>query len=146
MRCYPRRPGLVGACAWAFGAMVAGGYGCADDAAQESEGAGKEGPVAVVEMTPANTFVPKVVTIRVGQTVLWRNASPHPHTVSTDPAGAADPQNAQVPPPARPFRSGEIPPGGTYMQTFTVPGFYRYYCAYHEREGMTGTVAVMAAE
>jgi plastocyanin len=129
-------------------AWAAAGGGCEQgaEAGQDAEGTGKERPVAVVEMTPANTFEPRVVTIRVGQTVLWRNASSRPHTVSTDAAGAANPRNAEVPPPARPFSSGDVPPGGTYAQTFTVPGFYRYYCAHHEREGMTGTVAVMAAE
>lgn len=144
MNVRPRR--VLAPAAALVAAAFAGGCERADEAGQESGEAGKERPVAVVEMTPANTFEPRVVTIRVGQTVLWRNASSRPHTVSTDPAGAAQRQNAQVPPPARPFSSGDVPPGGTYAQTFTVPGFYRYYCAHHERDGMTGTVAVMAAE
>ena len=43
-------------------------------------------------------FDPETITIRAGQTVQWRNTSPIPHTVTADPALAADPAHvAQMP-------------------------------------------------
>ncbi|PSP67144.1 hypothetical protein BRC85_07490 [Halobacteriales archaeon QS_1_69_70] len=37
---------------------------------------------------------------------------------------------------------GSIRAGETYEHTFDTPGNHRYFCIPHERDGMTGVVAV----
>jgi len=87
-------------------------------------------------------FRAKTVTIRAGETVQWRNTSPIGHTVTADPARAANPANVALPAGAQPFHSGEVDAGQVWSHTFTVPGTYRYVCLPHERQGMVGTVIV----
>ncbi|HXW61037.1 MAG TPA: plastocyanin/azurin family copper-binding protein [Candidatus Acidoferrales bacterium] len=91
--------------------------------------------VVVIRMTDALKFVPDQVTIRVGQTVKWINEADEggaPHTVTTDPEKVADPKHVSIPEGAKPFDSGSINPGKSYMHTFKVPGVYKYACAPHE--------------
>ena len=88
------------------------------------------------------SFNPARITIRSGQTVQWRNTSLVTHTVTADPARAANPANVQLPQGAQAFHSGAIPAGQVWSRTFTVPGTYRYVCLPHEQQGMIGTVIV----
>ncbi len=100
------------------------------------------GTPAVVEMTDALAFDPSPVTIAVGETVEWRNASSVPHTATADPSLAADPANVILPAGAEPFHSGILTAGARFRHTFTVAGTYRYVCLPHESAGMIGTVVV----
>lgn len=97
---------------------------------------------AVVDMTDRLRFTRPQVTVRVGQTVRWTNGSAVVHTVTADPALAADPSVVILPDGAVPFDSGRLVPGATFEHTFTVPGRYRYVCLPHEAAGMVGTVVV----
>jgi plastocyanin len=63
--------------------------------------------------------------IGVNNTVTWTNRDASPHTASSM-SGA--------------FNSGNLNPGQSYTFTFTAPGTYVYYCAYHGY--MHGTVIV----
>jgi plastocyanin len=67
------------------------------------------------------------VVIGVNNTVTWVNDDNAAHTIT---AREGD------------FGSGNIGSGGSYTYTFTAPGTYRYYCAYHS--WMVGTVVVEA--
>jgi len=67
------------------------------------------------------------VVIGVNNTVTWVNNDSAPHTVTADDGS---------------FDSGNIAPAGTFTFTFTRPGTYEYYCAYHN--WMLGTVIVKA--
>ena len=101
------------------------------------------GPVAAkVHMTDLLQFEPKVVTIKVGQTVEWTNASFLVHTVTMDPKLAAYKKSVLIPDGAKPFDSDRLLPDKTFRHTFTVPGRYRYFCKPHESTGMTGEVVV----
>jgi len=102
-------------------------------------------PAAVVKMTDQLTFEPARVTIKAGETVRWKSASLLVHTVTGDPALAAKPEDAALPPGAKPFNSGNIKPGGQFQHTFKVPGTYRYFCIPHEGAGMIGVVVVQPA-
>lgn len=97
---------------------------------------------AVITMTNFLDFAPDAVTIHAGETIEWRNRSLFTHTVTADPARAADPANVALPPQATAFDSGEVAAGQIYRRTFTVPGTYRYVCRPHEGQGMTGTIVV----
>jgi plastocyanin len=98
-----------------------------------------------VTMTNSLRFDPDRVNIEVGQTVLWNNTSDLPHTVTADPVKAKNKDDCNLPASANPFDSGIISPGHTYIQTFTVPGTYKYFCIPHETMGMTGQVIVNPA-
>lgn len=95
-----------------------------------------------IEMTASLTYMPAVVTVRVGQAVRWVNRSNIPHTVTADPALAANPQSVMLPAGAAPFDSGLIDAGAAYTRTFTVAGTYRYFCRPHEGGGMIATLVV----
>jgi plastocyanin len=95
------------------------------------------GKTVVIEMTDTSAgFVPKRVTIRVGDTLEWRNGGASLHSVDADPANAQKPTDVVLPKGAPPFDSGFLAPGATYSHTFTVPGQYRYVCLSHEKEQM----------
>ena len=98
-----------------------------------------------VVMTNSMKFDPDRAVIEAGQTVLWNNTSDLVHTVTADPTKAKNKDDCNLPDGAIPFDSGTIKPGNTYLQTFTVPGTYKYFCIPHEAMGMIGEVIVNPA-
>ena len=83
------------------------------------------GPVAV--HISNFTFGPKIVTVKVGQTITWTNDDDIPHTVvATDKS----------------FRSKVLDTGQSFSFTFTKPGQVAYFCSLHPM--MTGKVTVAA--
>jgi len=83
-----------------------------------------------------NEFVPKNVTINVGDTVVWTNNSidsvyvaPNSHPIHRDYAGIWDDDGR-----------GQIDPGESYSHTFTVAGTYQYHD--HPQPSINGTVTV----
>ena len=75
-------------------------------------------------------YLPTTITVVMGvnNTVTWTNHDDSPHTV-TSTNGL--------------FNSENLDPGKSWSYTFTTPGTYTYYCAYHS--WMRGTVIVKAA-
>ena len=101
-----------------------------------------DAPLVEVTMTDGLTYAPATVRIEKGATVVWRNTSSVPHTVTADPRKARKPTSVRLPAGAKPFDSGNIAAGGSYRRTFDVAGTYRYFCIPHELQGMIGTVVV----
>ncbi len=105
-------------------------------------------PVAAVtvKMTPQLRFEPAAVTITRGETITWANASPMPHTTTSDPAKnpvkATRPELAQLPPGAEGWDSGLLSEGESFSHTFTVAGEYAYFCIPHIMSGMLGKITV----
>jgi plastocyanin len=95
-----------------------------------------------VRMTQSNTFEPKTITVKAGDTVVWKNVSDMSHSATDVSNLAASATDAAVPPNAKEFDSGLIAPGKEFSHTFTVPGTYKYFCIPHEALGMVGTVIV----
>ncbi len=62
-------------------------------------------------------FSPATLTIRVGTTVIWKNVSLAPHTVTSD--------DGQT------FDSGNVAVGGTFRFTFKNAGTFSYHCNIH---------------
>ncbi|MDA4117925.1 MAG: cupredoxin domain-containing protein [Thaumarchaeota archaeon] len=87
---------------------------------------------AGVGASAAPGYTPDTITVVIGvnNTVTWTNSDTVNHTV----------YSTSVPTGASAFNSPMITPGGTYTQTFTVPGTYSYHCNIHS--WMTGTVIV----
>jgi plastocyanin len=99
-------------------------------------------PVLVKMIDMPATYEPAVLTIKVGQTVEWKNVGNSVHHASSDPSTAVNPTEVSNPPGAKPFDSGFLQPGQSFTYTFTVPGTYKYICAPHETSGMLGEVVV----
>ena len=73
-----------------------------------------------------NSYAPNPVTMRVGQTIAWRNADAITHT-ATQNAGA--------------FNTGSISAGATSAATMmSTAGTFAYHCTIHP--GMVGAVSV----
>ena len=105
--------------------------------------AGASAPPVLVKMVdmPAS-FQPAQISIKVGETVEWKNIGNSVHHASSDPSSAINPADVSNPPGAKPFDSGFLQPGQSYSYTFTVAGKYKYVCAPHETSGMSGEVLV----
>ena len=69
-------------------------------------------------------FEPAVVTVRPGDTVVWRNKDVVPHTATANGV----------------FDSKEIAAGKRWSWSARKPGRHAYVCTYHP--GMQGTVVV----
>lgn len=100
-------------------------------------------PAVTIKMldVPA-AFQPGTVTIKVGDTVEWRNVGNEVHHATTDPSMAINCGDVGSPAGAEPFDSGFLKPGATFSHTFKVAGTYRYACAVHETSGMIGKIVV----
>jgi plastocyanin len=95
-------------------------------------------------------FSPQTLDVQVGDTVTWRNSDEEtPHTVTfgriqaaaTQPFG--DPSAFDGTPSLNSGYIGQNRPLGTdFSVTFTAPGQYRYDCALHVGEGMSGVIRV----
>ena len=81
-------------------------------------------------------FDPAILTVHVGDTVVWRNNSFLQHTVTRG-------NNCQGTPGG--FNSGIMDPAAEFSFTFTSAGAFDYFCLLHCLAGMRGTVTVEAA-
>ena len=90
------------------------------------------GPVTVTWVVSllASSFSPSAVTIRRGDTVLWTNMQPLPHTITPD-----DRQQPGGWPSENMTRGGS-----TFSHAFNTEGTFNYSCLIHA--GMTGVVTV----
>jgi plastocyanin len=85
-------------------------------------------------------FIPKDITIQVGDTIEWPNLDEDFHTTTSGTTSG----NVAI--PSGVWDSGYYGPKGTYSFTFNVPpGLYPYYCLPHIPIGMLGTVTVLPA-
>ena len=88
-------------------------------------------------------FDPERLTLRVGDTVLWRTVGAVPHTSTCDPEQAQNPEeHVQLPDGAETWDSGLIDEGGEFERAFEVAGEYTYFCIPHEGSGMIGYLTV----
>jgi plastocyanin len=95
-----------------------------------------------IKMTEEMVYEPATVTIKVGETVTWKNDSAFVHTATADPDLARQEDLVSLPAGAEPWDSGNVEQGKSWSHTFTVPGEYRYFCLPHYMVGMTGMVIV----
>ncbi len=77
-------------------------------------------------------FQPQVVTVNVGDTVVWTVTAPRfPHDVTAKNEAFVSPRLLRT--------------GATFSWTATAPGTYDYVCTIHERMGHVGTLIVQGA-
>ena len=102
-----------------------------------------EDEAVVIKMTAEHAFMPRAVTVKIGQPVEWVNAEEGGiHQVTTDADVASDPGDVSIPEGAEPFDSKLIKSGKSFRHEFKVPGVYKYACPPHENSGMVGQVTV----
>jgi plastocyanin len=70
------------------------------------------------------TFAPAQLSVKVGDTVTWKNHDDIPHTIVS----------------AGKFRSKTLDTDDSFTFTFTATGEYKYFCSLHPH--MTGTIKV----
>jgi len=70
-------------------------------------------------------YSPALLTVGRGDTIVWKNEDPIPHTVTADKGG---------------FDSGSIAPGQSWRYVARRPGDYAYHCTFHPN--MHGTLRV----
>jgi plastocyanin len=104
------------------------------------------GQTHIVEMTDklqGLQFDPDHLTIRVGDTVTWRNVSATSHTSTCDPEKANNPEeHVQLPEGAETWDSGLLNTDEEFSHTFEVPGEYTYFCIPHEAADMVASLTV----
>ncbi len=89
--------------------------------------AGANVTISIVGMNGSNSYSPNPGTVKVGQTVAWRNADAIPHTATADAGG---------------FDTGTLAPGATSSAiTMNTAGTFPYHCAIHGVT-MVGTLTV----
>jgi plastocyanin len=80
-----------------------------------------QGSLQTVKITDGSNgsfgFGPTTLTVKVGTTIIWKNVSSVPHTVTSDDGTT--------------FDSGNVAVGGTFRFTFTTTGTYTYHCNIH---------------
>lgn len=76
-------------------------------------------------LTIVGDYVPKMVTVRTGQQVIFDNVSNVAHTVTATNQA---------------FNSGNLPNGSSWTLIAPKPGTYKYNCLYHPH--MLGTLVV----
>jgi plastocyanin len=76
-----------------------------------------------VGMSPTS-FIPAQLTIKAGETVVWKNTDSILHTVTSNDG----------------LFNENVQPGATFSYTFTAAGTYNYVCTLHP--GMNGTIIV----
>lgn len=67
-------------------------------------------------------YSPYLASVDMGNSVVWTNPTPSPHTVTHD--GCRDSGPCM-------FDSGSILPGGSYQLPVLPPGRYPYHCTLH---------------
>lgn len=97
---------------------------------------------AIITMGDDMRFSPAKITIHRGQMVAWQNLSHQIHNVVDVPAQSPKAGVMTLPKGATTFDSGLMNYGQTYVQTFTVPGTYKYACSLHIANGMLGEIIV----
>jgi plastocyanin len=82
-------------------------------------------PVTHKVAIDATSFQPAAITVRAGDTIVWHNKDPFPHTVTSEAGG---------------FDSRTIEAGGSWSYKASKKGEFPYICTFHPT--MTGTLRV----
>jgi plastocyanin len=87
-------------------------------------------PTGVVNTIAIKNFAfdPSTLTVKSGTAVMWTNLDAAPHAIVFDIGSPVT------------YSSGSLPPGSSYLLTFTRPGTYMYHCSIHP--SMKGTIIV----
>jgi plastocyanin len=97
-------------------ASVAAVLGLLSSSAGPAPAAERPKPVSHTVTIDALVFQPAVVTVTAGDTIVWVNKDPFPHTVTSTAGG---------------FDSRTIDPGGSWRYKAVKKGQFEYLCTFH---------------
>jgi len=139
-----RRRLILGAAALLITAGSLAGCSASADSAPVAPSIATSAPTGPVINLSSLMFNPSMTTVKVGESVTWRNDEPITHTVTSGRFMGIDKTTG--------LRSSQQPDGmfnakldgkgKTFSFTFTKPGTYTYYCDIHQ--GMNATIKVVA--
>jgi len=89
--------------------------------------AGGPAPAGPTSSIHDRIYAPSAITVAAGQSIVWRNETLGPHTVTST---------------SELFNSGRIESGTSYTLKFANPGTFDYYCTVHPT--MKGVVTVLS--
>jgi plastocyanin len=102
-----------------------------------SSSTGEKNKVSIADEESDKPFNPSPLSVKAGDTVIWRNDDVEIHTVtSSDPSS----NSLTMTNKNRELDSGPLNPRQTFEHTFEKPGNYNYFCMIHP--SMTGEVVV----
>jgi plastocyanin len=135
---------IIGAAALLITVGALAGCSASAESAPTAPSSTTSAPTGPVVNLSLLMFNPSTTTVKVGETVTWRNDEPITHTVTSGRFMGID--------KATGLRSSQKPDGmfnaklggkgKTFSFTFTKPGTYTYYCDIHQ--GMNATITVVA--
>jgi len=97
--------------------------------------------IDISKLGPRQWYLPREITVRVNDTVMWINNDTEAHTVTSGiGAGIESLMNNKKGTPNGLFDSRSFRPGQSWTHTFTRPGTYTYFCTIHP--WMDGVVTV----
>ena len=79
-------------------------------------GAPARKPATHAATIEGTSFQPATLTVHLGDTIVWTNKDPFPHTVTSKTGG---------------FDSGAIQPGKSWKFKLTKKGDFEYICSFH---------------
>ena len=85
-----------------------------------------------VEISDERPFTPGDLSITPGTTVVFKNTSTTPQTVTANPRAKGSGPLVKLPDGAAALESGVLYPGETYSYTFDTPGTYVYISRFPE--------------
>ena len=85
-----------------------------------------------VEISDERPFTPGNLSITPGTTVVFKNTSTTPQTVTANPRAKGAGPLVKLPDGAAALESGVLYPGETYSYTFQTPGTYVYISRFPE--------------
>ena len=139
-----RRRLILGAAALLIAAGSLAGCGASAESAPVAPAIATSAPTGPVINLSSLTFNPSTTSVKVGESVTWRNDEPITHTVTSGRFMGIDKTTG--------LRSSQQPDGmfnakldgkgKTFSFTFTKAGTYTYYCDIHQ--GMNATITVVA--
>ena len=103
--------------AFRYLASVAAVLGLLSMSGAPAAAAGAPKPVTHNVTIDATSFAPAAITVNAGDTIVWLNKDPFPHTATAAEAGG--------------FDSGAILPGKLWKYKFVKKGEFAYICTYH---------------
>jgi plastocyanin len=89
--------------------------------------AGGPAPAGPTSAIHDRIYTPSAITVAAGQSIVWRNETLGPHTVTST---------------SELFNSGRIEGGTGYTLKYSTPGSFDYYCTVHPT--MKGVVTVLS--
>ncbi len=108
------------------------------DADPSAHAVGGPGEVVDIGMTDTLKFAPGDIVVKKGSVVRWTNTgASQSHDVTHDAEPPAFKSYGES------WEAGNLAPGDTYEFTFDTPGTFAYFCKWHGKGAMSGSLTVV---